>query len=1144
MFFKIYFLGVGFRCLPVVLFPSVLFDARSVTPGSLRRLASVELGVPEAELKAFKAQMKTIAMDFLQQREEKNVEEEAEQKKEEEKELSAEENVEVPRASIERTASLERERGAAVILEEEDEAEKKEEVDLKGPEEILEVEEVIERKEDKSTKGHRKRLRKVAVEKEETDERGDKERKNDPALAVVGAGFSRLNLTVKERKLFGRTGQKYLRFRDAVLQHWEKNKRRWITLEDCLEFCGTQDKELLGRCYKFLLMEGCINFGIKLVNEPDHLANGGIGKSVVVVGAGPAGLSAAKHLQRHGCNVTVLEGRERVGGRVMTDRDSFSVPIDLGASIITGTEVNVKKGLRSDPSSTICEQLDLKYEELLPECPLFDLGTGMKVDKQRDEKVSEYFNNLLDMADAKAIELKAAGGDSERKENLGETIMNILESNSKKEEEEEPGTTSNLPELSSDDRRLLKWHFANLEYGCSAGINEISLEHWNQDEEYGGFGGAHCMVPEGYSKVMESFADGLDIRTKTIVKKINYTDDRVEVESVGSDPIVADAVVVSVPLGCLKRKKITFDPPLPQWKVDCIDRLGYGNLNKVVLEFKQEDDMFWEKGCNNVGKVSFFGVVSDKESSAGRFFMFWNLKQICNAPILVGLLSGAAASEAEDKDNKLVDQAMQVLRSLFHDCDVSEPISSKVTSWASDEFSHGSYSYVAAGSSAKDYDNLSLPVKGLVHFAGEHTCKEHPDTVGGAMLSGLREAKSILSGFHRKLGMDDEGVQYISSSDAGEAVEEEDSQDEEDSVQEEGEMDGANSESIEEKPVVKKRTYVKKKKQERLVPFLSNEESEEIRQEIKDVYKLLNLNHPKEHEVREMMENLKSLDGKKAFVKQVSSNTQHIKLVSGIEDFDIINSWIMDYIDAPLCADFVCEILRLLIKLNLHLDQIRASGLGKTVKRMKHHQSSKIQKFAMALIKSWTAMAKETSGKGEEGKVKKEKPANDGAKVVETEKPTVVTTDLDAEINELQQKRELARIKHLQASQQFTKTAENLGLVEHEETPRQGSKKRKHAHQEKSGVKNKRLESDPCSSSDKGDKSFLEKQLREYIRKKLKMCLTEKKITKEECKRVDSKVWKEMFKILKQKLPELGDQPFLTSERKIKIKSLIKKFMR
>jgi len=357
-------------------------------------------------------------------------------------------------------------------------------------------------------------------------------------------------------------------------------------------------------------------------------------------------------------------------------------------------------------------------------------------------------------------------------------------------------------------------------------------------------------------------------------------------------------------------------------------------------------------------------------------------------------------------------------------------------------------------------------------------------------------------------------------------------------------MDGANSESIQEKPVVKKRTYVKKKKQERLVPFLSNEESEEIRQEIKDVYKLLNLNHPKEHEVREMMENLKSLDGKKAFVKQVSSNTQHIKLVSGIEDFDIINSWIMDYIDAPLCADFVCEILRLLIKLNLHLDQIRASGLGKTVKRMKHHQSSKIQKFAMALIKSWTAMAKETSGKGEEGKVKKEKPANDGAKVVETEKPTVVTTDLDAEINELQQKRELARIKHLQASQQFTKTAENLGLVEHEETPRQGSKKRKHAHQEKSGVKNKRLESDPSSSSDKGDKSFLEKQLREYIRKKLKMCLTEKKITKEECKRVDSKVWKEMFKILKQKLPELGDQPFLTSERKIKIKSLIKKFMR
>lgn len=57
---------------------------------------------------------------------------------------------------------------------------------------------------------------------------------------------------------------------------------------------------------------------------------------MIVVGAGPAGLSAARHLQRMHYQVTILEARHRVGGRVFTDRKTFSAPVDLGASIITG----------------------------------------------------------------------------------------------------------------------------------------------------------------------------------------------------------------------------------------------------------------------------------------------------------------------------------------------------------------------------------------------------------------------------------------------------------------------------------------------------------------------------------------------------------------------------------------------------------------------------------------------------------------------------------------------------------------------------------------------------------------------------------------------------------------------------------------
>jgi hypothetical protein len=55
-----------------------------------------------------------------------------------------------------------------------------------------------------------------------------------------------------------------------------------------------------------------------------------------------------------------------------------------------------------------------------------------------------------------------------------------------------------------DEQRMLSWDWANLEYGCSAQLHEVSLAHWNQDEEFGGFGGGHAMVVGGYSQVREA----------------------------------------------------------------------------------------------------------------------------------------------------------------------------------------------------------------------------------------------------------------------------------------------------------------------------------------------------------------------------------------------------------------------------------------------------------------------------------------------------------------------------------------------------------------------------------------------------------------------------------------------------------------
>lgn len=304
-----------------------------------------------------------------------------------------------------------------------------------------------------------------------------------------------------------------------------------------------------------------------------------------------------------------------------------------------------------------------------------------------------------------------------------------------------PAAAAALPaKLSADHLRVLNWHWANLEYGCSAPLNALSAEHWNQDEDFGGFGGPHCMVVGGYDQVFRRLASLLDVRLSTRVASIKTRQemDSVEVITAAGESIWADAVVVTVPLGVLKAGGLAFDPPLPQWKQDAVQKLGFGDLNKVVLQFPS---VFWDDS------VDFFGAVHSEHNDAERGwnYMFWNFHRFSGVPILAALVAGEAAKAAETlEESELSARAMATLRTLHPGSTIPEPVAVAVSRWASEPFSRGSYSYVSVGATGEDYDQLAKPVARRVLFAGEHTVKEHPDTVGGAMLSGLREAVRAL----------------------------------------------------------------------------------------------------------------------------------------------------------------------------------------------------------------------------------------------------------------------------------------------------------------------------------------------------------------------------------------------------------------
>ncbi|XP_027329810.1 lysine-specific histone demethylase 1 homolog 3 isoform X2 [Abrus precatorius] len=665
-------------------------------------------------------------------------------------------------------------------------------------------------------------------------------------------------------------------------------------------------------------------------------------KRVIVIGAGPAGLTAARHLQRQGFPVTVLEARSRIGGRVFTDCSSLSVPVDLGASIITGVEADVATERRPDPSSLVCAQLGLELTVLNSDCPLYDIVTGEKVPADMDEVLEAEYNSLLDdmvlvMAQKgeQAMRMSLEDGleyalkirrmaRSESSEETEQKISANSPSNSKKDSTMEQKLDEEI--LSPQERRVMDWHFAHLEYGCAALLKEVSLPYWNQDDVYGGFGGAHCMIKGGYSNVVESLGEGLTIHLDHVVTNVSYgikepgQSNKVKVSTSNGNEFFGDAVLITVPLGCLKAETIQFSPPLPQWKCSSVQRLGFGVLNKVVLEFPS---VFWDDA------VDYFGATAEERRKRGHCFMFWNVRKTVGAPVLIALVVGRAAIDGQSlSSSDHVNHALKVLRKLFGEASVPDPVAYVVTDWGRDPFSYGAYSYVAVGASGEDYDILGKPVDSCLFFAGEATCKEHPDTVGGAMMSGLREAVRIIDILNT-------GNDHIAEVEALEAAR--------------GQLD---TERDEVRDIIKRLDAVELSN----IMYKNSLDGAQI--------------FTREALLREMFFNAKSTAGRLHVAKQLLTlPVGSLKSFAGSkEGLTILNSWILDSMGKD-GTQLLRHCLRLLVRVSTDLLAVRLSGMGKTVKeKVCVHTSRDIRAIASQLVNVWLEV------------FRKEKASNGGLK--------------------------------------------------------------------------------------------------------------------------------------------------------------------
>ena len=415
-----------------------------------------------------------------------------------------------------------------------------------------------------------------------------------------------------------------------------------------------------------------------------------------MIGAGLAGLSAARRLQAAGREVLVLEARDRIGGRVWTSGRWPELPLDLGATWIHGVRGN----------------------------PITELADGLQAKRLR----TEYDRSVLHDTDGSAVEgPRAAALDALRKQ-LADALERAQQRDRDVSVQSVVDALATKIKATPAQRRDLAFAVsADIEQEYAGGASQLSAHGFDAAD---GFGGGDMLFADGFRVIADHLAEGLQIELDQVVREIHWRRGMVRVVT-SSGEFEAQQVLITLPLGVLKAGSIRFVPELPAAKREAIKRLGMGTLNKCYLKFSEA---FWDKEADWLEYLP---------ETPGAWTEWVSFQRVARQPVLLGFNAADRGVEIEGwSDKAIVEDAMRTLR-IMHGDDIPEPLDVQLTRWHRDPFARGSYSFNALGTTPATRDALAAPLEGALFFAGEATERNYFSTTHGAYLSGVRAAREM-----------------------------------------------------------------------------------------------------------------------------------------------------------------------------------------------------------------------------------------------------------------------------------------------------------------------------------------------------------------------------------------------------------------